>query len=353
MLNSTEPSRADSTLICHLIVAPQQQYPLQKNQRVHFVDSLHPLAIAPLRAWDRIRRAEGRPPTLEEFLEAYWLGFGFLRWLAGLGEFFKCGKCNQWIEKKDLATHAERCALTVTQRENVIPDPPEEIYLCPDEECGYWDTGYTKIRAPHRSKAHGGTHISQSFILENDPDVILDLWMRRYNSGVRDIFRCELCDTTISDSTAALKHFLEHHTTALSQDDVWGQLIASKERQAERTLADALAGRIREQGIEELIVAFSPSFQRNYRDVIARGNLAVANDADFSGSLKWAKPAQRLIDAYLAMNRSSQYTSDAGPSFKSAPAVPLTGKRCPIRSQTGRTSTMKIRVRDLIHQFSS
>ncbi|HPA46248.1 MAG TPA: hypothetical protein PK395_10835 [bacterium] len=353
MPNSTEPLQADSALICHLIVAQQQQYSLQRNQRVHFVDALHPLAIAPLREWDRTRRAEGRPPALEEFLEAYWLGFGFLMWLAGFGEFFKCGKCYQWIEKRDLATHAERCALAVTQRENVIPDPPEEIYLCPDEECGFWDTEYTKIRAPHRSKAHGGTHISQSFILEDDPDVILDLWMQRYTSEVRDIFRCELCDTTISDSAAALEHFLERHTTPLAQDDIWGRLIAPKDRETEQILADALSRRIQKQGIEELIVAFSPSFQRIYRDVIARGNPAVANDADFSGILRWAKPAQLLIDAYQAMSRSPQYALDAGPSSKSAPAVPFPGKKCPIRSQTGHTSTMKIRLCDLIHQFSS
>ena len=352
MAGTTDQSATDAVLICRLVVAPGRRVVFSRDQEEHYVDSLDAVVIPPLQLWDRARRAQGRPPTFEEFLEAYWIGFGCLRWLVGLSRFHVCAGCGKFITESELSTHAEHCAMATESHNSNVPDPPEEIYLCPDEECGFWSTNYPDIRAPHRSKAHGGTHSSQSFILEDDADVILDLWMRRYPSRVVEVRRCRICDGKLSLGRSLLDHFVKHHTTAYSGDDICGKLITGTDISEKKMLRDLICRTSRERGSRELVVVFSPSLQRVYREKIVSARRPVGAAGSVPGKENWVEKIVGVMDGYFDAHHPSRSTVDVSRFSNRFPAMRISPGRPATYSQVSSCSAMKIRVPALLRILS-
>ncbi|MFH1739990.1 MAG: hypothetical protein ABIH23_13350 [bacterium] len=352
MTDLNDPHSVNDTLICHLLITPQRQVVSEQNQEILHVDTPDPIAIDPLRRWDKARRAQGRPPTLQEFIEAYWLGFGCVRWLAGIASFYSCKVCGKLIVEPELASHAEHCTFAVERKENNIPDPPEEIYLCPDEECGFWSTEYTDIRAPHRSKGIKGTHHSHSFILEDDPDIILDLWMRRYPQQVREISRCRLCKTEIGSGPPALDHFVQHHVETYSRNDILGELLNSKDPVRRKHLTEHICQTLNNRKNHELLVVFSPSFQRVYREQIAPAESRGVTTPDSLFKSKWVENMLDVISSYCDIHSPFGSGVNSPQSFDQSPALRISAKRPPISSLVNSHNAMKIQIGNLLRRLS-
>jgi len=346
-LKSSETVSSNS-LICRLVVSPARKS--EGDPTLTFVDSFDPISVPFLRQWDKTRRAQGRAPAFEEVLEAYWVGFGFLRWLAGLSLFFLCEGCGIPVMEKDLEDHAEKCIAKKESHETPIPDPPEEIYLCPDEECHFWSTEYTDIRAPHPSKAHGGEHTSHSFILEDDPDVILDLWLKRHSSRVIESYVCRVCRAKLSPGRALIQHFAERHTTPLTSDDILGKLLTGNDPSEKKRWRDLLCNLVEDSRILETTVIFSPSLRRVYRDHIVSGRGSVSRGP--VGHDKWIDRLCDVVEDYFGAHKTSGSVVNAGKPRETAFAVRIPPGRPPAIAQISTYGAVKIRPRTLLNRLS-
>lgn len=344
-----DDSASKNAMICRLVVSPARRSEIAHS--LTFVDSFDPLSIPFLQRWDKTRRAQGRPPGFEEVLEAYWVGFGFLQWLAGLSTFYHCEGCGNAVARKELEAHAEECLARKETRETQIPDPPEEIYMCPDDECGFWSTQYTDIRAPHRSKAHGGEHTSHSFILEDDPDVILDLWLKRHSTRILESYTCRVCGKKLSPGRALVEHFAERHATLLSPEDILGKILTGSGPAEKTQWKNLLCDVLEKENRSELTVVFSPSLQRIYRDhvVSSRG----ASVAFGSGETeKWIDRICDVVEDYFRAHDVSGSAVDVGKSREKFFAVRAAPGRPPAIAQISMYGAIKIRPRSLINRLS-
>jgi hypothetical protein len=352
MTGTTDQSGAGDILICHLLATSAGRASPSRDHENHYVDSFDPIAIPPLRQWDKARRAQGRPPTFEEFLEAYWVGLGCLRWLVGLSRFYVCEGCGELMTESELPSHAARCATVTETQEARIPDPPEEIYRCPDEECGFWSTEYTDIRAPHRSKAHGGMHSSHSFILEDDADTILDLWLQRHSTRVMEVCRCRLCEAGLSPGRSALDHFLKHHATAYTGDDLWKKVITRTNLPGKKFLCDLICRTLRERGIRELSVVFSPSLQRAYRENIVSGQIPIRLAGSVLSKDKWIDNVVDVIDSYFESHLPSHSAVDVSHVSNRPAAQRLSRGQLVTHSPVNSYRSVKIWIRFLFRLLS-